>query len=669
MLAGLVNRAFTLHQAGRLQEAEGAYRQALAAGASSDPQVQHYYAALLYQLQRLPEALAAVEASLRRAPGEVESLMLQGVLLQALDRAEDALASFKKAARGAPRSPDVWYNQGVALEALGRLKDALTAFDRSLALQPSPLAWNNKGAALRRLGRPAEALASIERALAAAGDLAPSWFNKALILWDLARKDEALAAFDRLLTIQPEYPDAWSQRSALLYTMGRWEAAAASAERAVRLQPGHAAAWANLGYALVKLGRQTEALAAFDRSLAAGADQAPVWRLRGSVLGDFGHHTEALESFERAAALDPRSPEAHVGRAEALGKLQRYDEAMAAYDTALAAAPDRFDLWLDRSNAQSTVQRFDEALASIDRAAELAPEAPAVLFSRGKLLCELGRVGEGLDLLARHARLAHAGGVPDEPQRAPEAKRRHDEEQRAWLAARGVAPSGFHIDGGDRISGPAVNPANREAAAERWAAADPEIVVIDALLTPPALEGLRRFCLGSTVWRKSFRQGYLGAFIDHGFACPLLAQIAEEMREVFPTILGDHGLLTTWGFKYDSRLGGIRIHADQAAVNVNFWITPDAANLNPESGGMVIWDAAAPADWEFHRYNGDDDAVRAFLAEAGSKSITVPHRENRAVIFDSDLFHETDRIEFREGYENRRINVTMLFGRRTFYNN
>jgi hypothetical protein len=138
---------------------------------------------------------------------------------------------------------------------------------------------------------------------------------------------------------------------------------------------------------------------------------------------------------------------------------------------------------------------------------------------------------------------------------------------------------------------------------------------------------------------------------------------------VFPTVIEDHGLVNTWGFKYDSTLGGIRIHADQAAVNVNFWITPDEANLNPDSGGMVIWDAAAPADWEIERYNGDDDAVRAFLAEANSKAITVPYRANRAVIFDSDLFHETDRIEFAQGYLNRRINVTMLYGRRTFSNN
>ena len=40
----------------------------------------------------------------------------------------------------------------------------------------------------------------------------------------------------------------------------------------------------------------------------------------------------------------------------------------------------------------------------------------------------------------------------------------------------------------------------------------------------------------------------------------------------------------------------------------------------------------------------------------------IPYNEKREVIFNSNLFHETDSYEFKEGYENRRINVTLLFG-------
>ena len=186
-------------------------------------------------------------------------------------------------------------------------------------------------------------------------------------------------------------------------------------------------------------------------------------------------------------------------------------------------------------------------------------------------------------------------------------------------------------------------------------------------MTDEALERLRNYCWRSTIWQRSYPNGYLGAMPEHGFACPLLAQIADELRSSYPAIVGTHPLLRWWGFKYDSQLKGINVHTDFAAVNVNFWITPDEANLDPGSGGLVIWDKPAPLEWTFDQHNspGAGQAIREFLARTGARSVTVPYRANRAVIFDSDLFHETDRIAFKEGYVNRRINITMLYGSAT----
>jgi tetratricopeptide (TPR) repeat protein len=509
----------------------------------------------------------------------------------------------------------------------------------------------------------------VDRALASAPNFAPALRNRALILWELGRTAEALAALKRALTLEPNDANDWANAAALLYLQDRCAEAVADAERALALRPDHAAAWATRGYALSRLGRAQDALASFDRALAASAEQAEVWLFRGETLLALQRPAEALASYDRALALDPASPDAFAGRGRALSTLGRHDDALIDCRQATQAAPERADFWINFSVALGIVQRLDEALVAIERALALEPSDPAAQLARGQLLCEMGRTQEGLAQIAQRARQLYGEGQASEPpQRAPEAKARHDEEQRAYLAVRGVKPGRFHIDGGDRTAGPAVNPANRDRVADQWAKSRPQMVVIDQLLTPPALEGLRRFCWGSTVWRRSYRQGYLGAMLEHGFACPLLAQIAEELRETFPTMVGDHPLLSTWGFKYDSRLGGIRLHADQAAVNVNFWITPQEANLNPDSGGMVIWDVAAPADWDISRYNSDDASVQTYLADAKAKSIRVPYRENRAVVFDSDLFHETDTIAFREGYQNRRINVTMLYGRRNFHN-
>ena len=253
----------------------------------------------------------------------------------------------------------------------------------------------------------------------------------------------------------------------------------------------------------------------------------------------------------------------------------------------------------------------------------------------------------------------------------PPHKVQHDREQQDCLNGRKApanaasASAVFRLEEGGRIGGRAVNPdASLGAITAHWQTSRPQVAVIHDLLSEEALEKLRRFCWDSTIWRKVYRGGYLGAMPEHGFACPLLAQIADELRGSYPAIVGEHPLLQLWGFKYDSRLSGINIHADFAAVNVNFWITPDEANLDPASGGLVVWDAPAPLGWDFAKYNDDVPAARDFLTRAGARAVTIPYRANRAVIFDSDLFHETDRIAFKEGYLNRRINITMLYGRR-----
>ncbi|HAP42139.1 MAG TPA: hypothetical protein DCQ94_20650, partial [Nitrospira sp.] len=88
--------------------------------------------------------------------------------------------------------------------------------------------------------------------------------------------------------------------------------------------------------------------------------------------------------------------------------------------------------------------------------------------------------------------------------------------------------------------------------------------------------------------------------------------------------------------------------------------TPDEANRDPESGGLVVWDKEAPGEWDFRTYNSDSarGKIYEWLKNQGAREITIPYRANRAVLFNSDLFHETDDIAFQEGFTNRRINIT-----------
>jgi len=116
--------------------------------------------------------------------------------------------------------------------------------------------------------------------------------------------------------------------------------------------------------------------------------------------------------------------------------------------------------------------------------------------------------------------------------------------------------------------------------------------------------------------------------------------------------------------RYDSSFEGIAVHADRAAVNVNLWLTDDDANLDPTSGGLVVYGTRAPADDQTTGKSNDGAVGLGQVASMdGHFNVTVPYRANRMVLFDSSLYHRTDNLRFKKGkYTDRRINLTFLFG-------
>jgi tetratricopeptide (TPR) repeat protein len=191
-----------------------------------------------------------------------------------------------------------------------------------------------------------------------------------------------------------------------------------------------------------------------------------------------------------------------------------------------------------------------------------------------------------------------------------------------------------------------------------------KVQVIDDFLTPEALDQLRKFCLESTVWRHPYKFGYVGAFPQNGFVSTSLFAIAEEFSAALGEAFDQYQLAQWWAFVYDTKLPGTDIHGDDADFSLNLWITPDSSNLDPDGGGLVIWDKTAPSDWSYNDYNSGGDRVRQYLRDQNAESSIIPYRENRAVLFEGHLFHRTDDFSFAPGFENRRRSVTLLFRRR-----
>ena len=198
-------------------------------------------------------------------------------------------------------------------------------------------------------------------------------------------------------------------------------------------------------------------------------------------------------------------------------------------------------------------------------------------------------------------------------------------------------------------------------------ASTPGWTVLDDFLKPEALATLRTYFLKSTIWFNiDYANGAVQAQYQEGFHCPLLLQIADELRALLPRLLGDNPLESFWAFIYDQAFPAFKPHIDYAAVQANFWLTPDEACMEPEEAGLVIWDQKIPADWRIDKYgtdHGRQGRIQDFITTEKPKNHKIKYRCNRLVLFDSHLIHGSGHGHFSDGYENRRINTTLLYGK------
>lgn len=437
-----------------------------------------------------------------------------------------------------------------------------------------------------------------------------------------------------------------------LQKAGLTDAAERLYRQALQICADHPEANHNLGIISLQRGKLADGVACFKRAFEADRSRDLYRRSYARSLamsGEAARADQVMEEGERPGTVSPDGdePRSHEPRSE---KARAH---------------------LLRGNALTEEGDFVRAIESFKQAIALEPALTDAYRHLGPLLAETGRVAEGFDYLMRGAELAKGRGAgPQRSASEPPHKIKHDREQHAYLAAQGRIPAAtpakdlFHLGNGARLPGPALNRNHCAAAVlEQWRASDPQAVVVDDFLTPAALEQLRRYCAESTVWRRVYDAGYIGATPADGFACPLLTQIIEETSSAYLDILDGHGFRYLGAFKYDSELStGTNIHADYSAINLNLYIAPDEANLDPDTGGMVIWNVAARDAGELRRYNGSDSEIREHLRRSQAQTIRVAHRANRAVLFKSSLFHKTDTCRFKEGYLNKRINVSFLFG-------
>ena len=445
--------------------------------------------------------------------------------------------------------------------------------------------------------------------------------------------------------------------------------------------------WIAQAERLRREGQLQEAAAAYEKALARGAARAKVLLQLGAIQHELEHFPAAERSFAALVDLEPANADAWCMLGVTAKEQHRFDDAARHLAKALELNPDFSEALFNLGLAQFEQGRLQDASRSFTRCVELRRGTPWKGDRAALLQYEPTPTLEPMDLGVNEVKLRHdceqleyllqgkqlpqdfarvledycsllaeVRGQVDENSLMGFDPARHPLVQRTYKRPVHIADI--------PAPGQIINPdLDFEDIQDRYLAAQPNALAIDSLLTPEALAAVRRFCRESTIWN-NIKPGYLGAYFYDGFCSELLLRLAWDLRAHMPRVIRDHPLNMMWGFKCDASLPGLAVHADAAAVNVNFWITEDDANLDPAGGGLQVYEHVAPPDWDFRRFNHDPGVIKDYLASVGSTPTRYPYRANRALVFDSDLFHATDSPRFREGYLNRRINITLLYGNR-----
>ncbi|WP_269609223.1 tetratricopeptide repeat protein [Prochlorococcus marinus] len=443
------------------------------------------------------------------------------------------------------------------------------------------------------------------------------FYNYGVILKNLGKLEDAELLYRKAIEIKSDFAEAHSNLGGILKDLGKLQDAELSTRKAIEIKPDFADTYSNLGVILKDLGKLEEAELSTRRAIELKPDLANNHSNLGLILLEKGSHELSLKYFSNSAEL--------------LRGENNQDPNTSIFKD------------ISKAKIEHDIEQF-EYLVSQDYETQKFTKL-AILYK--KIATEINWPSE-TQLITLNNK--HQSLLKDSYNRL------------------------INVIEAPRLQKEAVNNSlNIEEITKNYFDHEFGLTYIDNFLNPTALKSLRKFLLGSTIWFDVKSGGYLGAYLKEGLASPLIIQIAEELRKKFPKIFKNHPIKGIWAYKYDSRaknenslLRGIKVHADQAAINVNFWITPKEANLNPKSGGLIVYDVEAPHDWDFKIYNNPNDKtkIREELKKSKGNTQVIPHNQNRAVIFNSNLFHETDSYEFKDGYENRRINVTLLFGRR-----
>lgn len=181
----------------------------------------------------------------------------------------------------------------------------------------------------------------------------------------------------------------------------------------------------------------------------------------------------------------------------------------------------------------------------------------------------------------------------------------------------------------------------------------PQVVIADGLLTPEGLNALRVELSEGSAWQT--RIGGLNLDRPRGEHA---TRLAIELSRALGELIEGLRITSHWAIASDNG-PGLGTHSDNATITCNIWLTDDAHNQSPDTGGLVVYDVARPPKMAYAEFSSFA-RCRSYVDEhTDGRKLRIPYRCNRAIFFLSRLMHEVEPVSFvAHDILTRRLNLT-----------
>jgi protein O-GlcNAc transferase len=314
------------HRAGRLREAEVAYRQILAEQ-SNNAEALFLLGLIESQLGRREQAIELIRRAAIIVPGNPEVQRNLGLLLGQVGRFHEALAPLRAAVQLKPQDHQSHYDLGCVLLHMQRIDEAIAELRTAVTINPRYAeAHQNLGCALHRKGLLDQAEAHLRRAVEIQPTMADGFNNLGGVLATRMRLAEATDAYEQALRLRPDSATPMANLGSVLRMRGRISDAIRILRRAVEINPNLPEAFNNLGIALKEDGRLDEAVATYRRCLSLRPSMGDATNNLGNAYKDSGNVQDAIACYGRALVIGFANPGVHSNLVYTLQFHPGYDD-------------------------------------------------------------------------------------------------------------------------------------------------------------------------------------------------------------------------------------------------------------------------------------------------------------------------------------------------------